>query len=255
MSKDELQTNGDGQFLIAAVARWLRLISGYQLFIALCFTITQTAHGQSRDADLFKGPSVDLRHGRLKVSTNGRYLEHEDGTPFFWLGDTAWELFHRLTRDESDLYLEDRRSKGFTVIQAVVLADLEGLSVANANGHTPLKNNDPSTPDEAYFKDVDYVVDRAESLGMFIGLLPTWGDKFNKKWGFGPEIFTPDNAKQFGRFLGQRYREKPIIWILGGDRIPETKEHYAIIRAMAEGLAQGDANSHLMTYHPWGETS
>jgi Protein of unknown function (DUF4038) len=31
---------------------------------------------------------------RLKVSPNGRFLVKEDGSPFFYLGDTAWELFH-----------------------------------------------------------------------------------------------------------------------------------------------------------------
>jgi hypothetical protein len=55
-----------------------------------------------------------------------------DGRPFFWLGDTAWELFHRLNREEATRYLEDRASKGFTVIQAVALAELDGLNTPNA---------------------------------------------------------------------------------------------------------------------------
>src|SRR5215216_4273947 len=61
---------------------------------------------------------------RLKVSENRRFLVREDGSPFFYLGDTAWELFHRLNRDEADEYLRDRAARGFTVIQAVVLAEL-----------------------------------------------------------------------------------------------------------------------------------
>ena len=61
--------------------------------------------------------------GQLKVSTNGHYLVCENDSPFFWLGDTGWELFHRLTKNEIDTYLENRRKKGFNVIQAVVLAE------------------------------------------------------------------------------------------------------------------------------------
>src|SRR3989304_7234020 len=57
--------------------------------------------------------------GKLRVSENHRYLEYEDGTPFFYLGDTAWELFHRLNREEALRYLTNRAEKGFTVIQAV----------------------------------------------------------------------------------------------------------------------------------------
>ena len=60
----------------------------------------------------------------LKVSDNHRFLVYEDGKPFFWLGDTAWELFHRLNREDAARYLEDRAKKGFTVIQGVALAEL-----------------------------------------------------------------------------------------------------------------------------------
>ena len=56
---------------------------------------------------------------QLKVSDNKRFLVTQDGKPFFWLGDTAWELFHRLTREEAELYLRNRANKKFTVIQAV----------------------------------------------------------------------------------------------------------------------------------------
>lgn len=189
---------------------------------------------------------------RLQISKDNHFIQYADGRPFFYLGDTAWELFHRLDRREAKEYMENRAAKGFTVIQAVVLAERDGLNVANALGDKPLINNDPTQPNEAYFKHVDYIVNLADSLGMFIGMLPTWGDKFNNRWGIGPEIFTPENARHYGEFLGKRYRDKPIIWILGGDRIPEKDVHYAIIRAMAAGLAAGDGGNHLMTYHPMG---
>ena len=93
----------------------------------------------------------------------GRYLVTERGEPFFYLGDTAWELFHRLTREEADLYLKDRAAKGFTVIQAVALAELDGLNTPNAYGDTPLHRNDPAQPNEAYFRHVDWVIDRANA--------------------------------------------------------------------------------------------
>jgi hypothetical protein len=51
------------------------------------------------------------------------------------------------------------------------------------------------------------VIKKAEEKGLFIGLLPTWGDKWNKKWGVGPVIFTPENAAVFGEILGKRYKD------------------------------------------------
>src|SRR5678815_2392146 len=112
---------------------------------------------------------------RLKVSENRRYLQYEDGRPFFYLGDTAWELFHRLNREEATQYLTNRAQKGFTVIQAVVLAQLGGLTVPNPYGDLPLVEKDPARPVEAYFQHVDFIVNKAEELGLFVGMLPTWG--------------------------------------------------------------------------------
>ncbi len=58
---------------------------------------------------------------QLRVSENRRFLVTAQARPFFWLGDTAWELFHRLNREEATRYLEDRAQQGFTVIQAQAL--------------------------------------------------------------------------------------------------------------------------------------
>lgn len=188
----------------------------------------------------------------LKISDNRRFLTHADGTPFFYLGDTAWELLHRCTLEETERYLADRAAKRFTVIQTVVLAELDGLHTPNRNGDLPLLADDPTRPNEPYFAHVDAVVNLAGALGLHVGLLPTWGDKWNQKWGVGPEIFTPENAHAFGFFLGRRYAEAPIIWILGGDRPIESEHHLPIVRAMAAGLRAGDGGRHLMTMHTWG---
>lgn len=195
---------------------------------------------------------------QLQVSPNGRYLMTADGRPFFWLADTAWELFHRLNRDEAVRYLDDRARKGFTVIQAVALAELDGLNAPNAAGHRPLHDNDPTQPDvrdgddNDYWDHVDFVIREANRRGLYVGLLPTWGDKWNRKWGVGPEVFTPSNAETYGEWLGTRYKEAGLVWILGGDRPLENDTHRDIMRAMARGLKQGDGEVHLKTWHPTG---
>jgi hypothetical protein len=188
----------------------------------------------------------------LKVSENRRFLVTEQGKPFFWLGDTAWELFHRLDREAANSYLQQRAAQRFTIIQAVALAELDGLKDPNPYGHTPLADLDPTRPNEDYFQHVDWIVARANALGMYVGFLPTWGDKWNRKWGVGPEVFTPSNAEAFGEWLGRRYRDAAIVWILGGDRPVDNEGHKEITRALARGLRRGDAGRHLMTWHPTG---
>ncbi|NAS12032.1 glycoside hydrolase family 140 protein [Poritiphilus flavus] len=192
---------------------------------------------------------------KLRVSDNQRYLVTEDGEPFFWMADTAWELFHRCDMKEAKMYLNKRSEQGFNVIQAVALAELDGLHSPNPYGQTPLNNDDPASPNPKYFEHVDKVIKMADSLGMYIALLPTWGDKlFKNSWGVGPEVFNVENAREFGKWIGKRYKEQDnIIWIIGGDRNPrEGTDDVAVWNAMAEGIAEvaGGYENTLMSYHP-----
>lgn len=188
----------------------------------------------------------------LKVTGTKRHLSWNDGEPFFYLADTGWELFHRLTLGESVTYLKTRAAQGFTAVQCVLLAELDGLNVPNRNGDLPLIDLDPTKPNPVYFDHVEKVLTLAEKLGMVLAMLPTWGDKWNKKWGVGPEIFTPENARVYGRWLAQRFFERDVIWVLGGDRPIETDLHRRITNEMAQGLREIHGGRQLMSYHPWG---
>ena len=225
------------------------------------FSIALTLNGQT-----FNGKPVDFDNGKLKVTPDGRGLMFENGKPFFYLGETAWEMFHRLTIEETEKFLENRRQKGFTVIQAVALAELDGLNTPNRYGEKPLINNDPTKPNEAYFKHIDRVIEIAFEKGMFMALLPTWGDKLEKMpWGgIGPEVFNPENAYRYGKFIGNRYKNTPnIIWVIGGDRFGADEggdfggprvNNWPTWDAMARGIKSVDTN-HLMTFHPIGGNS
>lgn len=197
--------------------------------------------------------STAQENKELRVSPDGHFLQYADGRPFFYLGDTAWELFHRLDREQADTYLQDRAEKGYNVIQAVALAELDGVDVDNAYGHKPLVNRNPAQPatvegeQNDYWDHVDYIVSKANSLGMYIGLLPTWG----RYWKDNNPIFTPQNAEQYGCWIAERYHDKNIIWILGGDRNPDNGHEQAIIRAMARGIRSVDKQN-LITFHPTG---
>src|ERR1017187_4082037 len=107
-------------------------------------------------------PSFAQTLPAIRVSENGRFLAKPDGSPYFYLADTAWGLFH-LTREDADLLLKDRAAKRFTVIQAIV-AHWGGLGSPNAYGDAVFVDKDPARPHEAKFKHADYVVDAAEPL-------------------------------------------------------------------------------------------
>jgi Protein of unknown function (DUF4038)/Putative collagen-binding domain of a collagenase len=190
---------------------------------------------------------------QLRVSANGRYLVKEDGSPFLYLGDTAWTILD-WTRQDVDTYLRDRAKKGFTVVQ-ISVAGFNALTVPNAYGQTIFVDRDPNRPNDAYFRELDYVVNEAASLGLYPALVPLWGNNYERPRhldGFPddpyPDVLDPSTAFSYGRFLGTRYHNQPVIWILGGDWFYSGYED--VYRAMAAGLKEGENGiPHLMTFH------
>ncbi|GAC1426304.1 MAG: glycoside hydrolase family 140 protein [Flavisolibacter sp.] len=197
----------------------------------------------------------NFNHGRIKATPNGHFLQFSDGKPFFWLGDTGWELFHRLKLDEIESYFKNRSKKGFNVIQAAILAEMDGLKKPNKYGDLPLYDENPERPNEHYFKFVDSVIKLAEKYNLYMGLLPTWGDKVTKAWGVGPVVFNTTNAYAYGAWLGKRYNNyKNVIWILGGDRpaMNDSNDWRPVWRAMANGILDGTHKEAFISYHPSG---
>ena len=188
---------------------------------------------------------------RLIVSSNGRELQYEDGKPFFWLGDTAWELFGRLNLEEIKIYFDNRAAKGFNVIQIVCLSENDEAQ-PNRYGELPLKNKTQIVPNEKYFAVVDSTVKIASDRNMYLALVATWGDNVVSG------KFDSLKAYNYGKWLGDRYKNNTnVVWILGGDRVAATKEidYRPIWRAMAKGIIDGTADQCLITYHPNGERS
>ena len=192
----------------------------------------------------------------LRVSDNRRYIVEKNGKPFFWLGDTGWLLFGKLDREEAEKYLEDRRKKGFNVIQVMVL---HSLGLVDKYGDSALVNRSVAHPrttpgsapgDEKqydYWDHVDYVIDLAASKGLYMALVPVWGT--NVKTG----AVSREEARKYAGWLSNRYRNRSnIIWLNGGDiKGSDSIQTWKII---GNTINQIDKN-HLITFHPFGRTT
>jgi hypothetical protein len=213
---------------------------------------------------------------RVIVHSEGHFLSGVDGSPFFWLGDTAWQLIQGTSRDECTYYLQARARQGFTVILTVVLSEMGGVREPTATGLLPFADMDPRQPNEAYFDRIIEIVGEAEKLGLYVALLPAWGDKLTAPWGSGPRLFRNDNldvAAQYASYLAGKLKKcANVLWILGGDRPPRltgSKSDYLmkqgekagfprdqdwtpIWRAIAAGLKDGGASTPTIVYHPQG---
>ena len=231
--------------------------------------------------------TTELSAGKLsdlRVSENGRFLVRKDGSGFFPLADTAWAIAWRLNRGEVEKYLRHRKDQKFNMI-ALIAFPFYGKSkvVANVYGDNPFEVNSGkwnplrpiSTPGGSpensveydYWDHLEYIIDASESRGMYVILLPTWGSYVAGNWGgenTSEIIFNSTNSYKYGRWIGQRFRNKKnIIWMMGGDRnaVYGDKDYRDVFRAMAEGVTDGvngvdkqdakaDYSTTFMSYHP-----
>jgi hypothetical protein len=162
----------------------------------------------------YAGNNPLFKHGAPRVSVNHRYLEHADGTPFYWLADTWWSgLSTRLSWDGFQQLTQDRKRKGFTVVQIVA-------------GLVPLEEQAPSDPgfcneggcvwnpaftqiNPQFFDYADrrirYLLDEGITpaiFGAWHSLLAEMGmAKMQKHW----------------RYIIARYGAYPVFWVVGGE--------------------------------------
>ena len=184
----------------------------------------------------------------LKISDNGRYLAAADGLPFLYHADTVWKLFLKLTLEEAAEYLAERKTQGFTAVQAILTGF---MGETNRDGRAPFEGDDFSRPYDAFFRHVEEVIREAERLGLFVAIAPAWVGCCGEGWGGRGkplQLNGPEKCRAFGRYLGRRTAGFPnLMWIMGGDNDPH--EDREPIRGMALGLKEA-APHHLLTYHP-----
>ncbi len=197
------------------------------------------------EADIY----IPWNNGKLCVSEEGRYIKHENGEPFFWQGETGWLLPERLNRDEAGYYLSCCQKAGYNVVQIQTVNSVPAYNVYGQMSHPD--GYDFSYIDKpgvyGYWNHMDYIIETAARNGIYIGMVCIWGG--NVKAG----LMNEDEAVLYGKFLAERYKNKPnIIWIIGGDIQGNVKTE--VWEALARTIKANDPN-HLMTYHPRGRTT
>ncbi len=204
----------------------------------------------------YEGTNRLLRHGPLRVSASRRYLEHADGTPFFWLADTWWmgltgrpawpEAFH--------LLLADRVAKGFSVVQLVagLYPDMpwHDQRGANESGFPWTKGFERVHP--AYFDMADLRVQALVRAGIVPCLVGCWG--YFIRW------MGPERMRRHWRYLVARYSAYPVVWCLAGEGtmpyyLSGERENDAAYQRrewtrLARFLRELDAYHHPVTIHP-----
>jgi hypothetical protein len=221
--------------------------------LALCLLLAGTFAGQSCET---LGPSSGKTWPfPLTVQPGKSFLVDAAGRPFFMHGDTAWSLIAELTREEADVYLRDRQARGFnTLLVSLLEHHFSRNAPANAYGDRPFEAEAFGTPNEAYFRHADWVLERACELGFAVLLTPSYLGTSGGHEGWYGEMAASGGPRlrEYGRFVRQRYgRLGNIVWVQGGDYNPPEKN---LVRAVAEGIRETDPDA-LHTAHTAAETA
>ena len=197
-------------------------------------------------ATIFTYAQKPWDNGKLMISSNNRYLQFENGSPFFWLGDTGWLVPQHLDRSEVEYYFNKCRRAGYNMVQIQVM---DAVPSYNIYGQQSLPYGWDFTKADpegvySYWDHLDYIVRKAEQNGIYIGMVAIWGSQVQSG------NINAEQAKAYGKFLAERYKNNPnIIWIMGGDI--QGNIHPEVWNALATSIKSID-NKHLMTFHPRG---
>jgi len=207
-------------------------------------------------AEAYRGELKYAKNGWLKTSDNGRYLTYADGTPFFYLGDTAWEISWKSTKEGVIEYLDDRQAKGFNAIQFVPMSHqrIQEFGVINRNGEPYFLNENFERLNPAYFEYVDFIVNEINKRDMVAVIVPLWAGMnelhFNPRW---KDYFL--NRKEsllIAKYLGARYAGHNVIWIIGGDDRYESDEQKEFWDTFAKLIKETTGRRQLATLHVKG---
>jgi len=199
--------------------------------------------------------SVGADRYPVRVASDRRHLIDQSGTPFLVQGDAPWSLIAGLTNEESEKYLETRRRQGFNSV-IVNLIEHKFRGPVNRYGEGPfLTPGNFSTPNEKYFEHADWVIRKAAEKKIQVFLAPIYLGYIGTEEGWIEELKAngADKARNWGRYVGKRYRTfNNIVWIIGGDRNPD--EAREVVDAVAQGIKETDER-HILTAHCHPENS
>lgn len=199
----------------------------------------------------YMGVNSLYRHGSLRVSANQRYLEHADGTPFFWLADTAWNGALKADPKSWDIYLTDRRKKKFTAIQFVMTQWI--AAAGNADGRLAYQGREAIAIDPVFFQRMDERIQSVNDHGLIAAPVLIW----TAPWSAYSKSLNPGNSLpddqiiRLARYMVARYAAYQVIWILAGDGDYRGDEGERW-RRIAEAVF-GPNPSRLATIHPGGQ--
>ena len=189
------------------------------------------------------------QHGPLRVSEDRYHLSHADGTPFFWMADTAWAAPMMSSEKDWLTFVRDRQAKRFNVVQAITTQNI--AAAADATGRQAFYvDGDKLGLEPAFWRRLDGKFDVANDEGLVMSPSFSWAARWHgagRMLDPGGGVLSDDQLVTLLRYALARYGAHHVVWLFGGDfdYTPEAERWRAIGRRVF-----GDKPRHLVTMHP-----
>jgi hypothetical protein len=157
------------------------------------------------------------QHGPVRISADGRYLAHEDGTPFFWLADTAWNGALLSKSEEWDFYIGERKRQKFTAVQWVT-TQWRASPNGDREGQAAFTGQDRIAINPRFFQRLDERVEALNRAGLLNVPVLLWANPGRTNPLASPGFsLQEDQAVRLARYMVARWGANDVIWILPGD--------------------------------------
>ena len=157
------------------------------------------------------------RHGPIQLATDRRNLIHTEGTPFFWLADTAWNGPLLSTDGEWDRYLAARTRQNFSAVQWVA-THWRASPTGDISGQLAFEGAEPIKINPAFFQRLDGKIESIVAAGLVSVPVMLWaigaGNNPTIDPGYG---LSEADAILLARYQVARWAAFPTVWILAGD--------------------------------------
>lgn len=248
--------NGDRTYVV----RFCPPVAGNWTYRTVCNdTLNNGLHNRNGGIQVlpYTGDNPLYAHGWLKISDDNRYLVHQDGTPFFYLAETAWEISWKSVISDVHAFLSDRKQKGFTALQMCTISHLHigDNGMQNRSGNDAFLDTDPMKPNPAFYRYVDSVISFANDNGMVVAMTPLWAyySVLHGRPGTA-RLLTIEESLEHARYVAARYAGHHVVWIVAGDQAYSDSAAHAFWPTFARALQEAGGRRHLTTMHTCGST-
>lgn len=220
----------------------------------MAYRVESNDPGLNGQAGSFVCAASDLKGSIRPMRGAPTHFERQDGSPFWWLGDTAWALYTDNETEKHDRaavehYLDVRASQGFNIVHSMLISEADWGN----SGGMPFEDLQAGRINPAYWREVDSRLASAGRRDILAGLVLAWTDKGKSKQSW--QHFPSEEARlRYARYIAARYSAFPVYFIVAGEwNIRQnSSESEAFYNAIGRELAAADPHGRMIGIHPVG---